>query len=242
MGQVCRIPIILFPSITAGAVCRARFFLFVGNMVLLRILHPEPNSIVSYSYSNSFLTNSTLLTITAHLGTTRGIIEECCINPCTKDQLSQYCQKKITRISVLIKRYNNVNLKRPLFYSERSWRRKRSQNFVDTNKLSKSKRSPPSACTCGNRIHSARSSKVLEVVKFLLSMIDTNIFLWQNKRKSRKRSTKARQKKDQPLRPSIAKANIATSTTESQSVAEAQYIDDWTWNGDEEGLFSVKSH
>ncbi|XP_032777326.2 uncharacterized protein LOC116916215 isoform X3 [Daphnia magna] len=138
--------------------------------------------------------------------TTRGIIEECCINPCTKDQLSQYCQKKITRISVLIKR-------------------KRSQNFVDTNKLSKSKRSPPSACTCGNRIHSARSSKVLE-----------------NKRKSRKRSTKARQKKDQPLRPSIAKANIATSTTESQSVAEAQYIDDWTWNGDEEGLFSVKSH
>lgn len=90
--------------------------------------------------------------------TTRGIIEECCINPCTKDQLSQYCQKKITRISVLIKR-------------------KRSQNFVDTNKLSKSKRSPPSACTCGNRIHSARSSKVLEVVKFLLSMIDTNIFL-----------------------------------------------------------------
>ncbi|XP_032777325.2 insulin-like growth factor II isoform X2 [Daphnia magna] len=154
--------------------------------------------------------------------TTRGIIEECCINPCTKDQLSQYCQKKITRISVLIKRYNNVNLKRPLFYSERSWRRKRSQNFVDTNKLSKSKRSPPSACTCGNRIHSARSSK--------------------NKRKSRKRSTKARQKKDQPLRPSIAKANIATSTTESQSVAEAQYIDDWTWNGDEEGLFSVKSH
>ncbi|XP_032777327.2 uncharacterized protein LOC116916215 isoform X4 [Daphnia magna] len=135
--------------------------------------------------------------------TTRGIIEECCINPCTKDQLSQYCQKKITRISVLIKR-------------------KRSQNFVDTNKLSKSKRSPPSACTCGNRIHSARSSK--------------------NKRKSRKRSTKARQKKDQPLRPSIAKANIATSTTESQSVAEAQYIDDWTWNGDEEGLFSVKSH
>ncbi|KZS03497.1 Uncharacterized protein APZ42_033680 [Daphnia magna] len=222
MGQVCRIPIILFPSITAGAVCRARFFLFVGNMVLLRILHPEPNSIVSYSYSNSFLTISTLLTTTAHLGTTRGIIEECCINPCTKDQLSQYCQKKITKISVLIKRYNNVNLKRPLFYSERSWRRKRSQNFVDTNKLSKSKRSPPSACTCGNRIHSARSSK--------------------NKRKSRKRSTKARQKKDQPLRPSIAKANIATSTTESQSVAEAQYIDDWTWNGEEEGLFSVKSH
>ncbi|KAI9565845.1 hypothetical protein GHT06_009642 [Daphnia sinensis] len=213
MGQVCRIPIILFPNITVGAVCRARFFLFVGKMVLLRILHREPSLIVSYSYSNYFLINSTLLTVNAHLGTTRGIIEECCINPCSKDQLTQYCQKKIARISIPMKRYNNINL---------TTRQKRSQMFVDTNKISKSKRSPPSACTCGNRIHSARSSK--------------------NKRKNRKRSTKARRTKDQPLRLSIAGGNTVTSTTESQSVVEAQYIDDWTWNGDEEGLFSVKSH
>ncbi|XP_057369989.1 insulin-like growth factor I, adult form [Daphnia carinata] len=135
--------------------------------------------------------------------TTRGIIEECCINPCSEDQLSQYCQKKIARISIPIKR-------------------KRSQKFVDTNKVTKSKRSPTSACTCGNRIHSARSSK--------------------NKRKNRKRSTKARQTKDQSLRPSIDKAPMVTSTTESPSIVEAQYIDDWTWSGDEEGLFSVKSH
>ena len=38
------------------------------------------------------------------LGSTRGIIDECCMNPCSKDQLIQYCQKKFARISITKKR------------------------------------------------------------------------------------------------------------------------------------------
>jgi hypothetical protein len=37
-------------------------------------------------------------------GSTRGIIDECCMNPCSNDQLIQYCQKKFARISISKKR------------------------------------------------------------------------------------------------------------------------------------------
>ncbi|XP_046443869.1 insulin-like growth factor I [Daphnia pulex] len=127
---------------------------------------------------------------------TRGIIDECCMNPCSNDQLIQYCQKKFARISI-------------------SKKRKRSQHFIETNKVSKSKRSP--TCTCRSRVNSARFSK--------------------KTKRNNNRITKAHQRKKQLMRSSTANPNMGTSSTESQVVAEAQYIDDWT--GDEDGLFFI---
>ena len=46
---------------------------------------------------------------------------------------------------------------------EISYRRKRTQHFIETNKVSKSKRSP--TCTCGPRVrNTTRSSKVLKTL------------------------------------------------------------------------------
>jgi hypothetical protein len=63
-------------------------------------------------------------------------------------------------------RYNKVNYNN----LEISYRRKRSQHFIETNKVSKSKRSP--TCTCGPRVrNTTRSSKVLKTLWCFQSII-----------------------------------------------------------------------